>query len=162
MNKKRLLITSAVLSILALGVNALLLQGSDIESQNLGLGQVEKEEGEGSSSSSSSSSSSKASSSSEVPRDAKAAKEAAENYLSYAPFSKEGLYDQLIVEQFPQASARDAVNKIEADWKEQALKKAKEYMEFSSPSDEELRKRLTKDKFTKEEIDSALDKLKKK
>lgn len=54
---------------------------------------------------------------------------AALNYLSIMPFSRSGLIHQLEYEGYDHAVAVQAVDDIEADWREQAAKKAKEYLE---------------------------------
>jgi colicin import membrane protein len=49
----------------------------------------------------------------------------AKEYLSVMAFSKEGLIKQLEFEGFSNEDATYAVNQIDVDWKEQAVKKAK-------------------------------------
>jgi hypothetical protein len=68
---------------------------------------------------------------------AKAAEQAigaAEDYLSFSAFSREGLIDQLSSSAgsgFPRSQAEYAVDHIDVDWNEQAVKAAKEYLSFS-------------------------------
>ena len=76
------------------------------------------------------------------------------------------MYDQLISEygeKFTEEEAQYAIDTVEADWKENALKKAETYQETMSMSPEAIRDQLTSDygeKFTQEEADYAIDNLK--
>ncbi|HEM3577280.1 TPA: Ltp family lipoprotein [Streptococcus suis] len=83
----------------------------------------------------------------------------AEQYLAYSAFSKEGLYDQLLYEQYLETEARHGVENVKADWNEQALKKAKEYLEYSSFSDQGLYDQLVFEQFTEAEAQFAIDSL---
>lgn len=60
----------------------------------------------------------------------------AQSYLNYTAFSRQGLVDQLEYSDFETADAEFAVQTIEADggvdWNEQAVKKAKSYLEYTS------------------------------
>jgi hypothetical protein len=63
--------------------------------------------------------------------------EKAKSYLDYTAFSKIGLIRQLTTaEHFSQADATFAVENIEStgavDWNEQAVRKAKSYLDYSS------------------------------
>ncbi|MFZ6002872.1 MAG: Ltp family lipoprotein [Actinomycetota bacterium] len=60
---------------------------------------------------------------------------AAEDYLAFTHFSRQGLIDQLSSEygdQFSVADATFAVDYLSPDWNEQAAGAAKDYLEFSS------------------------------
>lgn len=76
----------------------------------------------------------------------------AESYLGYTTFSKQGLIKQLEYDQFSTADATFAVEHIEAnggvDWNEQAVKKAKSYLGYTSFSQSALVDQLTYDGFT--------------
>lgn len=74
-------------------------------------------------------------------------------------FSKEGLFEQLQYEGFPDDAARYAVDTIQTDWNDQALKKAKSYLEFSHFSDQGLYEQLIYEKFTESEAQYAIDNL---
>lgn len=88
---------------------------------------------------------------------------AAENYLSFMPFSKKGLIKQLSSDYgdgYTQAAAEYAVNHIEVDWKEQAAKAAKNYLDTMSFSRSGLIEQLTSDYgdgYTTEEATYAAD-----
>ena len=87
---------------------------------------------------------------------------AAENYLSWMSFSKEGLIHQLSSEfgdGFPEADARFAVESLDVDWYEQAVKSAESYLEFMSFSRQGLIDQLTSDigGFTIEQAEHAAD-----
>jgi hypothetical protein len=79
--------------------------------------------------------------------------------------SKAGVYDQLVSEageQFTVEEAQYAVDNVEADWKENALKKAQDYQEMMDMSPEAIRDQLTSDygeQFTAEEADYAVSNL---
>lgn len=72
----------------------------------------------------------------------------AEDYLSFAAFSKSGLVQQLKFEGFSTADANFAVANIEVDWNEQAAKKAEDYMNMSSFSRSGLIAQLKFEGFT--------------
>ena len=60
---------------------------------------------------------------------------AAQNYLSTAPFSKQGLIQQLSSsagDGYPYADAVFAVEHIQVDWDQEAVKAAKNYLQTSS------------------------------
>ena len=62
-----------------------------------------------------------------VPREYKAALKKAESYAKTMHMSKAGIYDQLTSEygeNFPAEAAQYAIDNIQWDWKENALKKA--------------------------------------
>lgn len=81
--------------------------------------------------------------------------------------SKQGIYDQLTSEygdKFSEEAAQYAVDNVEADWKQNALKKAETYQETMAMSPEAIRDQLTSEygeKFTQEEADYAVENLNK-
>lgn len=79
------------------------------------------------------------------------AREKAEDYLSWMAFSKAGLKGQLEFDGYTAKDAKYAVNHIDVDWNEQAVRKAEEYLEFLPMSKPELQGQLEFDKFTKEQ-----------
>lgn len=95
----------------------------------------------------------------EVSAEFRAALTAAENYVEFSPLSKEGLFRQLTSEfdKHSEEAAQYAVDTVEADWNEQALKAAEAYLEMGM-SPEAIRDQLTSDadKFTAEEADYAV------
>jgi hypothetical protein len=76
----------------------------------------------------------------------------AKSYLGYTAFSKQGLIKQLEFDKFSTEDATFAVEQIEAtggvDWNEQAVKKAKSYMAYTSFSQDSLINQLEFDGFT--------------
>ena len=88
---------------------------------------------------------------------------AAENYLSFMPFSKKGLVKQLSSDYgdgYTKAAAEYAVDHIEVDWKEQAVKAAENYLDTMSFSRAGLIDQLTSDYgdgYTTEEATYAAD-----
>ncbi|OBI88651.1 hypothetical protein A9X01_14710 [Mycobacterium asiaticum] len=81
----------------------------------------------------------------------------AKSYLAYTGFSKQGLIKQLEYDKFSTADATFAVEQIEAtggvDWNEQAVKKAKSYLSYSSFSKDGLINQLEYDGFTPSEAE---------
>ena len=79
--------------------------------------------------------------------------------------SKAGIYDQLTSEygeKFTAEAAQYAVDNVEADWKENALKKAKSYQETMSMSPSAIYDQLVSEygeQFTAEEAQYAIDNL---
>ncbi len=81
----------------------------------------------------------------------------AEDYLSFAPFSKSGLIEQLEFEGYPAEDAKFAVEKITVDWREQAVKSAKDYLDFSSFSRQGLIDQLVFEGFSQEDALYAVE-----
>ena len=79
--------------------------------------------------------------------------------------SKAAVYNQLTSElggQFSAEAAQYAVDNVEADWKENALKKAKSYQETMSMSPSAIYDQLVSEygeQFTAEEAQYAVDNL---
>lgn len=78
----------------------------------------------------------------------KNARRSAESYLDYSSFSRQGLIDQLLYEEFSRADAEYAVDAVDADWTEQAAKSAKEYINYSSFSRQGLINQLLYEEFS--------------
>ncbi len=84
----------------------------------------------------------------EMTKSQENALEAAENYLSFAPFSKKGLIRQLSSDAgdgYALADARFAANHVDVDWNEQAAKAAKNYLDLTPFSRDGLIQQLTSD-----------------
>ena len=77
--------------------------------------------------------------------------ESAENYLSFAAFSRSGLIEQLEFEGYSRADAKFAVDSLDVDWSEQAAKSAASYLEMSSFSLSALIDQLEFEGFTPEQ-----------
>jgi len=73
---------------------------------------------------------------------------AAQSYLNYTAFSRDGLVAQLEYEQFSHADAVYGADNSGANWNEQAAKAAKSYMGYSAFSRGSLIEQLKYDKFT--------------
>ena len=79
--------------------------------------------------------------------------------------SKKAVYEQLISEygeEFTKDESDYAISKVEANWKENALKKAISYQQDMNMSRKAVYDQLVSEygeKFTKEEADYALEKL---
>jgi len=76
------------------------------------------------------------------------ARESAESYLAYTAFSRTGLIDQLVFEEYSRADATVAVDSLNVNWREQAYKSAKSYLEYSSFSLNELIDQLEYEGFS--------------
>lgn len=91
--------------------------------------------------------------------------QAAEGYLEFMPFSKQGLIDQLSSsagDGYPKEVATVAVEHIESDvdWNEQAVKAAENYLDLMSFSRSGLIQQLTSeagDGYTQEQAEHAAD-----
>lgn len=81
------------------------------------------------------------------------AREQAESYLKFQVFSKLGLVDQLLFEDYSQEDSEYAVDVLKVDWKEQALLKAESYLSNMAFSAKGLYDQLIFEKFTEEEAD---------
>ena len=76
-------------------------------------------------------------------------------------FSKQGLYDQLIFEQHSPEAAQYAVDTIDADWNQQALKSARFYRESMAMSHGAIYDQLTSEAegYSASEAQFAIDNL---
>jgi len=93
----------------------------------------------------------------EYPPQVAQARSAAQNYLSFMAFSREGLIQQLSSsagDGYPRDIATQAVDSLNVDWNEQAVKAAENYLNFTSFSCAGLKQQLSAqagDKFTKDQ-----------
>lgn len=100
-----------------------------------------------------------------VPTEYKSALAQAIQYSDMMHMSKQGIYDQLVSEfggQFSAEAAQYAVDKVPADWNENALKSAKSYSDTMHMSKLGIYDQLTSEygeKFTPEEAQYAVDNL---
>lgn len=81
----------------------------------------------------------------------------AQQYLSFTPFSHDGLAEQLEFDQFAEEDAEYAADNCGADWNEQALKKAQNYISMTAFSHSGLEEQLEYDKFTKDQASYGAD-----
>ena len=79
------------------------------------------------------------------------ARESAESYLRFSAFSRTGLIEQLEYEGYSFEDASYAVEAVEVDWFEQAVKSAGSYLEYSSFSRDGLLDQLLYEGFTEAE-----------
>lgn len=94
---------------------------------------------------------------------------AAQQYISFMPFSKQGLIDQLSSDagnKYPVDVAEFAVSKLEergeVDWDEQCEKAAQDYLDSMAFSKDQLVEQLSSDagsKFTQEQAERAVEKV---
>ena len=77
----------------------------------------------------------------------------ADNYLSFAPFSREGLIKQLEFEGYSTEDATYGVDAQSADWNEQAAKSGENYLEFSPFSRQGLIDQLEFEGYTTEQAE---------
>ena len=81
------------------------------------------------------------------------ARRSAEAYLEYSSFSRQGLIDQLLYEEFSQADAEYGVDALGADWNEQAALSAEAYLEYSAFSRQGLIDQLIYEGFSQAEAE---------
>ena len=74
-------------------------------------------------------------------------------YLSVMPFSRTGLIDQLEYDGFTSNQAEHGVDSCNADWMEQAVKKAKDYLDVMPFSRSGLIDQLMYSGFTREQAE---------
>jgi len=77
----------------------------------------------------------------------------AQNYLGFTAFSRSGLIEQLEFEGFSTEDATWGVDRVAADWNEQAAKSAKNYLSFTSFSHSSLVDQLIFEGFTPEQAE---------
>ncbi len=94
---------------------------------------------------------------SDVSREFKNALGSAEDYLNYSSFSKQGLYDQLLYEGFPEDAAQYAIDNVVTDWNQNALQTAVDYLDYSSFSYPGLYDQLVYEGYAAEQAQYALD-----
>lgn len=87
----------------------------------------------------------------------KNARESAINYLSFSPFSHDGLVKQLEFEKYSTEEATYGADNCGADWNEQALQAAKNYLDTSAFSYSGLVKQLEFEKYTTEQATYGVD-----
>ncbi|GAP53501.1 hypothetical protein AHiyo6_00660 [Arthrobacter sp. Hiyo6] len=80
------------------------------------------------------------------------------DYLGFTSFSRAGLIKQLAFDKFSTADATWAVDRVAADWNEQAAKKAKDYLGFTSFSHSGLVDQLAFDGFTPAQAEYGVSK----
>jgi len=95
----------------------------------------------------------------EVSREFKNAVGSAEDYLNYSSFSKQGLYDQLLYEGFPQDAAQYAIDSVVTDWNQNALQTSVDYLDYSSFSYPGLYDQLIYEGYTAEQAQYAMSNL---
>jgi SOS response regulatory protein OraA/RecX len=76
------------------------------------------------------------------------AAKSAKEYINYSSFSRQGLINQLLYEEFSQADAVHGADASGADWMEQAAKSAKQYLDYSSFSRQGLIDQLIYEGFS--------------
>ena len=81
----------------------------------------------------------------------------AEQYLSFAPFSRSGLIDQLEFEGYSTEDATYGVDAQNADWNEQAAKSGESYLEISAFSRSGLIDQLEFEGYTSEQAAYGAD-----
>lgn len=98
----------------------------------------------------------------DVSQEYKNALKSAQNYLDMSGFSKKSLEKQLEFEGFSEDSANYALDSVNVDWNEQALRSARVYYENMSMSKEEIFTQLSSDDgegYTREQARYAVDNL---
>lgn len=83
--------------------------------------------------------------------------ETAWDYLDFMAFSRKGLIDQLIYEDFSRKDAKFAVDYIDVDWREQAYLSGLEYLDSGSFSRKGLIDQLIYEGFSKADATHGAD-----
>lgn len=97
-----------------------------------------------------------------VPQEYKKALKSAQNYLDMSGFSRRNLKVQLEFEGFSDDSVEYALDNLDVDWNEQALRSARVYYNDMSMSKEEVFTQLSSDGgegYTREQAQYAVDNL---
>jgi len=81
------------------------------------------------------------------------ARQSAESYLGYSSFSRTGLIDQLLYEEYSRADAEYAVDAVDANWNVQAAGSAEGYLSYSAFSRSGLVDQLLYEGFTDSEAE---------
>ncbi|MFI6400351.1 Ltp family lipoprotein [Rhodococcus coprophilus] len=82
---------------------------------------------------------------------------AANDYLDFSAFSRQGLIDQLEFEDYSTADATFAVDYVSPDWNEQAAKAAEGYLDYTSFSRQGLIDQLVFEGYTSEQAQYGVD-----
>lgn len=85
--------------------------------------------------------------------------EAAEDYLKYTEFSRDGLVEQLVYEGFSESDAEAAVDSLNVDWSEQCKKAAENFIKLGGVSESGLIDVLEYSGFSSEDAKAAVDAL---
>ncbi|WP_110182900.1 Ltp family lipoprotein [Nocardioides solisilvae] len=85
------------------------------------------------------------------------ARRSAENYLDTAPFSRQGLVDQLKFEGFSQKDAEYGVDAQKADWNKQAAASAENYLDMSGFSRQGLIDQLKFEGYTQAQAEHGVN-----
>lgn len=85
------------------------------------------------------------------------ARRSAEAYLNTSAFSRKGLIEQLKFEGYSQADATYAVDRVGANWKEQAAKSARNYLDMSGFSRSGLIEQLVFEGYTREQAEYGVN-----
>lgn len=82
----------------------------------------------------------------------------AEDYISFMPFSHDGLVKQLKFEKYTEEEAQYGADNCGADWNEQAAKMAQSYLDMSAYSRDGLIKQLEFEGFSREQAVYGVEK----
>lgn len=84
----------------------------------------------------------------------------AQKYLRTMSFSKSGLKEQLVFEGFTDIDAQWAVENIDVDWNDQAVKKAEDYARLMDMSNQGIYDQLIFEGFSPEQAQHGIDNMK--
>ena len=85
------------------------------------------------------------------------AKSSAENYISFMPFSRQGLIDQLLFEGYSEEESVYGVDSIVVDWNEQAALSAQKYLDMMSFSRQGLIDQLVFEGYSYEQAEYGVN-----
>jgi hypothetical protein len=150
-NLKLALIITGVVFILSIGLSG---YGNTEDSRSTGWSTSSSVGGSGGEPLASSSDAQNAESASMGERNAL---RSAQQYLRVSPFSQSGLKQQLLFEGFSEAEASYGVERIDADWNQQAARAAKQYLSVQSFPRSGLIEQLQFEGFTRSQAEFGAD-----
>jgi len=91
------------------------------------------------------------------PASVENAERTAQDYLRMDGFSRQGLIDQLVHDEFPEADATAAVDSLNVNWNAQAVKTAKSYLKMDGFSHGGLVDQLEHDGYTASQAEYGVE-----
>lgn len=80
-------------------------------------------------------------------------------YLKKLAFSEESLIDQLVYDGYPKSEASEAIDSLDIDWNEQAVKWAKDFLDYYVVSNDRIYVLLEEEGFDDDQINYAIKEL---
>ena len=80
-------------------------------------------------------------------------------YLKKLAFSEKSLIDQLVYDGYPKSEASEAIDSLDIDWNEQAVKWAKDFLDYYVVSNDRIYDLLEEEGFDDDQINYAIKEL---